>query len=194
MYITAKRTLFSLPFFILVFMSGYTATPAHAQSQEYRGMACIISVNAHCPSYYQPGQCKLMRFRPPNALGNPDRTRLSLFDTTYSQNFQQDGSAIGSTYQDVRFSWVGSGGGRSDASRTKWRIPVVQPASFSLPQLHMIVDFTRYDDFGPGPDSSICNLRYRVVGMKYPDQVATPASPATGGGDTANSLGNGAVE
>ncbi|MDN2567838.1 hypothetical protein N1F89_16570 [Aquibium sp. A9E412] len=151
---------------------------AVAQAQtEYRGRACIFSVNQYCePLGYSVGQCANVRFRPPNAPGNGNQTRLSIYYDYYAQNFRQEGSAIGGTFQDVIFSWLGSSGGTAVESQSKWRIPLVQPADFGQAWLHMIFDIFRYDDFGPG-EGSLCYTRWRFTGVKRPDPAAT-AAPA----------------
>jgi hypothetical protein len=118
--------------------------------------------------------CYLFRFLPPNALGNGNNTRLSLFDQTYALNYRQEGSAIGATYKAMTFSAVGrSGGTFSTASR--WRIPTVQPANYALPYIHFIVDITRFNDYTGGPESQ-CALRMRAAGVKIPDQAPTSSA------------------
>lgn len=154
---------------------GLGASVASAQ-QEFRGRGCIISANAYCaPKGYKVGDCADVRFTPPNALGNGNNTRLSFFYSNYAQNFRQDGSAVGAAYKDVNFNWVARSGGTAGQSLTKWRIPLVQPGNYSLPYVHLVVDFFRFDDFDAS-DRSLCSLRWRVTAQKWPDRVPSAAS------------------
>lgn len=165
----------------VLLIGGNTNSAMAQQTQEYRGIACIIFAGVHCPAEgWNVGDCALMRFSPPNALGNGDRTSVSLKWTSYAQNYQVNESAIGTTFKDVQFSWVGRNGGIASTA-TKMRIPAVAPANFSTQGLQMIVDFQRFSDFSPG-DPSFCFAKFRFTGQKYPDQVpaSAPANEETG--------------
>jgi hypothetical protein len=179
---------------VMASITGLGTSVASAQ-QEFRGRACIISANAYCANRgFKVGDCVDMRYTPPNALGNGNNTRLSFFYPNYSQNFRQMGSAIGLAYQDVNFSYIARGGGTADQSLTKWRIPLVQPSNYSLPYVHLVVDFFRYDDFDP-TDRSLCSLRWRGTAQKWPDQAPAKGSaearlPALDFAAGASPLGN----
>lgn len=146
------------------------ATQADAQTQEYRGRACVISANSHCNATGpHVGDCYLFRFLPPNALGNGDNTRLSLFDQTYALNYRQEGSAIGGTYKPMTFSAVGRSGG-TFTTASRWRIPVVQPSNYAAAYVHFVVDIFRFNDY-TGASESQCTVRLRAAGTKIPDQA-----------------------
>lgn len=167
--------LFSVSFFAQTF-----AGPSTAFAQkEFRGRGCIITVNSACAARgFKAGDCADVRFTPPNAVGNGNNTRFSIITPNYAMNFKQAGSAVGTTYQTPEFSWVGRGGGIASQSLTKWRIPLVQPANYSLPYVHIVVDFYRFDDFD-ATDRSFCNTRWRVTAQKWPDPASAIGQAST---------------
>jgi hypothetical protein len=179
---------------VALLFSGFGAQFASAQ-QEFRGRGCIVSTNAYCaPRGFKVGDCGDVRFTPPNLFGNGNATKLSFNFQNYAQNYTQPGNAVGLVYKDVEFSWIGRSGGVADQSLTKWRIPLVQPANYSLPYVHMVVDFFRYDDFDPG-DRSLCNARWRITAQKWPEPGAASGAaemrlPALDSGVSPTPLGN----
>lgn len=176
MMLDTKRVLASCLLFGVSFGSIVaTAGIASAQIQEFRGRACIISVNAQCAAKgVNVGTCYLFRFLPPNVMGNGSNTRLSLFDQTYAFNYRQEGSAIGTSYRPMTFSAIGRSGGTFETG-SMWRIPLVQPTTYALPYIHFVVDITKFNDY-PGVDPSLCAVRLRAAGIKVPDTVPTSGS------------------
>ena len=147
---------------------------ATAESADWRGRACIISVNPSCaPKGWSVGDCAKARLRLPNVLGNGNNTSFSMVWSNYAQNFWAAGDLRGTTYQSVTFSFVGSSGGTNPDANTTMRIPLVQPVNLSQPWVHAVIDIFRVDDFSPS-EPSLCLARYRFTGMRYPD--GTPLS------------------
>ncbi len=154
------------------------------QTQEYRGVGCIIATNPHCAPDWGVGDCAAVRFSPPNVHGNGDRTSVSIHYQTYSINYQTNESLLGFTYKPVQFSWVGRNGGIA-STETTMRIPLVQPSNYSTPWLHALFDILRYSDFTPG-DPSYCRVWIRFTGQKYPDQAPAANDPLVSSGGFGN--------
>lgn len=177
--VTNIKSILAISLIMGPLISAVGLSEAFAQTQEIRGRACVITASAACASEgFAVGNCWAFRYSPPNALGNGNSTRLSLFLGEYTVNYQQEGSAIGAVYKTPRFSFIGSGGGTNPTPLTKWRIPLVQPANYSQPYVHMLVDIFRFSDFAPD-DPSLCNIRLRLTGQKRPDQLPSSALEAS---------------
>ncbi len=176
-------------------MGLFMAAEAFAQAPDhYRGRACIISTNNACNAVgYAVGDCALARYRPPNAFpGLDDTARLSLHFQNYAQNFRTDQDIRRGLFTGVdAFTAIGSAGTQISPSRQSWRIVQNIPANYSQDWIVSLVDIFRYDDFGPGSGfESLCQVRYRITGTKFP--IPAPAgssAPAQSG-----SLGNGSSE
>lgn len=95
-----------------------------------------------------------------------------------AMHYRQQGSPVGNVYRKAEFSFVGRNGGNV-VTNTQWRIPLVQPANYSQPHLHMIIDFAKFYDFAGGAPST-CNLRLRLTGQQDPKAIPTGASEESG--------------
>lgn len=169
---------------VLVAATAFAGT-SHAEG-EFRGTGCVIQVNDFCQGIVDLGDCMTVRFTPPNVLGNPNRTSVAIHWPGYAVNYRVEGSAVGAAYKPVTFSWVGRSGGIATDSRTKIRIPLVQPANYAQPWVHAVIDVYRYDDFGPS-EPTLCNARFRFTGQRPP---SAPAAAPAGVPALASGLGN----
>lgn len=78
----------------------------------YDGIGVLVSQSTDCEANFEIGDAVRIRYTAFD--GNSER--VSMFFTTYSENWQnRSGSLESDDYLPVRFSWVGSGGGFFDA-------------------------------------------------------------------------------
>ena len=91
-----------------------TVGNAVAQSGEFRGNLCLTFSNDACQANgWTAGSCLQVRYRPPGVANNGENTRLSVFaGNVYAANYTKNsaGGIVGSAYQPVQGTGIGSGG------------------------------------------------------------------------------------
>ncbi|SMH44323.1 hypothetical protein [Mesorhizobium australicum] len=157
------RSIVGRLFFVgAVFCAG--ATAATAQSNHFRGNACIQTVSAGCAAIgVTVGNCSTARYRPANYNGQGNSSRLSLFNPYYAQNFTlPTGSLVGATLKNVNVTQVGQS---ATLYTAKARIPAQVPASpvAATIYLNATIDINGFDS-----DAPTCNVRMRFQGQRFP--------------------------
>ena len=139
-------------------------TAATAQSNHFRGNACIQTVSAGCAAIgVTAGGCSTARYRPANYNGQGNSSRLSLFNPYYAQNFTlPTGTLVGAAFKSVNVTQVGQSTTLYTATA---RIPAQAPASpvAATVYLNATIDINGFDS-----DAPTCNVRMRFQGQRYP--------------------------
>lgn len=143
-------------------VAGAVDIPTH-----FRGVACILTINAACePLGWHVGDCAAARYTPVEF--GPEGSKVSFIWGFFAQNFTSvAGSAVGTTFKQARYTSVGNSGSVQGAYM---RIVSQSPANPSGATFYSHTgDISRFD--------ATCNIRYRFTGQKYP-VTATGSEPA----------------
>lgn len=143
---------------------GAGVTGAVAQSNHFRGAACIQTVTAGCAAVgVTRGMCYDARLRPPNYNGGPNTTRISFFLPYYGINFTlPTGTLVGTTFKAVNATGLGQSVTGYSAQA---RIPVMTPTAPAPATVYVsaTVDVNGFDS-----DAPTCNVRLFFQGQRYP--------------------------
>ncbi len=141
---------------------GVSVSGASANTVEFRGAACITSVNAACaPFGWTVGDCMLMRYSPRSLGTNGPATELSLFGQSFSDNYSlATGNPVGTVFQPV----VGIHVGRTGYSFSpKMRFTSQSPAALGTSKsVTLAGNITNFDD------STGCTVGFRASGTRRP--------------------------
>ncbi len=140
-----------------------SAGGAIAQTVEFRGAACITSVNAACtPFGWTVGDCLLMRFSPRSLGTNGPATELSLFGQSFSDNYSlATGNPVGTVFQPVIGIHVGRTG-YSFSSNMRFTSQSPAPLLASSKSVTLAGNLTNFDD------STGCTVGFRATGTLRP--------------------------
>lgn len=139
------------------------ASPAAAQTVEFRGAACLTTVSSACtPLGWGVGDCFLMRYSPPLLGSNGTGTEFTLVGQSYADNYSlASGSLIGVTNTAV----VGLHAGRTGYSfnstmRIQQQLP--NPLISTSKSVNFVGNITNFND------SLNCAVGFRASGTNRP--------------------------
>lgn len=134
------------------------STPAAlAQHVEWIGTFCIVEANQTCTANgWNVGSCFASRYTEPNVGDDGPITSISLFERTYAVNFTSATGIVGTNFQPVNATKVGSRGFQFTSQMrvvTERPFPVIA----TTPMIRSFGDINGWDGI------SDCNIGFRAA-------------------------------